>query len=170
MKLTSVTFKGTQVKLKGNLPKVSTEAEDFTYVKNDLTEQSLYDLEDKIKVIIAVPSLDTSVCATETRKFNENLAKKDLIAIVISKDLPFAQKRFCETEGIKNMMVVSDFRYNDFSEYYNTEMMDGPLKGLSARAVIILDAKNIVKYVELVPEITSEPDYTKILAAIDALK
>lgn len=170
MQQNSVTFKGTLIKLKGNLPKLSTQAEDFTFVKNDLTEQSLYDLEDKIKVIIAVPSLDTGVCATETRKFNENLASKDLIAIVISKDLPFAQKRFCETEGIINMMVVSDFRYNDFSEYYNTEMMDGPLKGLSARAVIVLDANNIVKYVELVPEITTEPDYTKILAAIDALK
>ena len=168
--MAKVTHKGNPVKLKGELPKLNAEAEDFTYVKNDLKEESLYDLEDIIKVIIAVPSLDTGTCATETRKFNEKLAaKKGVIGIVISKDLPFAQRRFCETEGIKNVMAVSDYRYNDFTENYNTEMLDGALKGLSARAVFVLDQDNVVKYVELVSEISSEPDYDKVMAAVEVL-
>jgi thiol peroxidase len=167
--MAKVTHKGNPIKLKGDLPKLNSTATDFTYVKNDLKEESLYDLEDKVKVIIAVPSLDTSTCATETRKFNEKLSEKGVIGIVISKDLPFAQRRFCETDGIKNIMAVSDFRYNDFTEAYNTEILDGALKGLSARAVIVLDEDNIVRYTELVPEISSEPDYDKALAAVDSL-
>ena len=165
--MAKVTYKGKPIKLRGELPKVNSVAEDFTYVKNDMTEESLYDIEDKIKVIIAVPSLDTGVCATETRKFNEKLAaNKDVVGIVISKDLPFAQRRFCETDGIKNVIAVSDFRYNDFTENYNTEIIEGHMKGLSARAIIVLDTDNVVKYVELVPEITSEPIYDKVMELI----
>jgi thiol peroxidase len=166
----TVTFKGKTVKLKGNLPKLNSEAEDFTFVKNDLSEQSLYDLGDLIKVIIAVPSLDTGVCAAEARKFNEKLGTRShVVGVVISKDLPFAQKRFCETDGIKNIITVSDFRYSDFTQTFNTEMIDGPLKGLSARAVFVLDEDNVITYSELVPEVTTEPDYDKILKAVDDL-
>lgn len=168
--MAKTTFKGTEVKLNGKFPSLETEAEDFTFVKNDLTEYSLYDFENKIKVLIAVPSLDTGTCATETRKFNEKLAaKKDVVGLVISKDLPFAQKRFCETDGITNIMAVSDFRYNDFTESYHTAILDGKLKGLSARAIFVIDKNNIIKYSELVPEITAEPDYDKAIAAVDKL-
>lgn len=168
--MTTVTHKGKEVQLKGSLPKVGAKAEDFTAVKNDLSEVSLYDFEDKVKVLMGVPSLDTNPCALETRTFNQKLGQKEgVVGIVISKDLPFAQRRFCETEGIKNVVALSDYRYNDFCNEYKTELVTGLLKGLSARAVFVVDKKNVIRYVELVPEITSEPNYDKVLAAVDEL-
>lgn len=168
--MATVTLKGKEVQLKGNLPKEGSKAEDFTVVKTDLSEVSLYDFEDKVKILIGVPSLDTGTCAMETRTFNNKLAKKKgVIGIVISKDLPFAQSRFCETEGIKNVIAVSDYRYNDFCNDFKTEIVTGGLKGLSARAVFVLDKTNIIRYVQLVPEITSEPDYDKVMVAVDEL-
>jgi thiol peroxidase len=163
-------FKGHKVKLLNDLPEIGDEAFDITLVKNDLTEQSLFDLEDKIKVLIGVPSLDLGICQTETRKFNKALEnKKDVIGIVISKDLPFAMKRFCETDGISNVIAGSDYRYGDFTREFNTEMIDGPFKGLSARTVFIVDKKNKIRYVQLVPEIGQEPDYDAVIEAIDSL-
>lgn len=168
--MTFVTFKGLTVSLKGNLPELESKAPDFKFVKTDLSEKSLYELENIKKVIIAVPSLDTRVCATETRKFNEKLDQRtDTLGLVISKDLPFAIKRFCEVEGIKNVEAVSDFRYAEFSSLYNTEMMDGPLKGLSARIVFVLDKNNHIKLIDLVPEIAQEPDYDHVLKILDAI-
>jgi thiol peroxidase len=165
-----VTFKGLSVNLKGDIPSVGDIAPNFRFVKTDLTETSLYELGNKAKVIIAVPSLDTGVCATETRKFNEKLAEKhNLIGLVISKDLPFAIKRFCEIDGIKNVVVGSDFRYNEFCNNYNTEMMEGPLKGLSARIVFVLDKDNVIRHVDLVSEVATEPDYDTILEAVAKL-
>ncbi|MCL4155482.1 UNVERIFIED_CONTAM: hypothetical protein GTU68_033733 [Idotea baltica] len=136
-----------------------------------MSEASLYDDYDgKVKVIIALPSLDTGVCQIETRKFNEELASRgDVAGIIVSKDLPFAMKRFCEAEGIENVIIASDYRYSDFINEYNTEILTGPLKGLSARAVFVIDQKNNIKYSELVPEIAQEPEYDKVLAAVDAL-
>lgn len=166
----TVTHKGNIVNLKGNLPKPGEKAPDFTFVGTDLSEQTLYGLGDKIKVILAVPSLDTGVCAMETRKFNEHLASRDnIVGLVVSKDLPFAMKRFCETDGIKNIVSASDFRYNEFGTKFNSDMVDGKLKGLSSRAIFILDKNNTIKYVELVPEITQEPDYANALKAIESI-
>ncbi|WP_018341788.1 thiol peroxidase [Cytophaga aurantiaca] len=169
--MTKVTLKGNAVSIKGDLPGLGTTASDFTFVKSDLSEGTLYGQGDAIKVIIAVPSLDTSTCALETRQFNQKLANETGVkALVISKDLPFAMKRFCETEGIKNVTSGSDFRSSEFIQKYNTEILDGPLKGLSARAIIVVDKNNVVRYTELVPEISAEPNYDNVLKAIAGLK
>lgn len=170
MSLNSTKFKGNPVNLLNKIPEVGKKAFDFTFVKTDLTEGSLYDLEEKVKVILSVPSLDTGVCQIETKKFNEKLSALDgVMGIVISKDLPFAMKRFCETEGIKNVFSGSDYRYQDFGQEFNVEMIDGPMKGLLARAVFVLDKENTIKYAELVPEITQEPDYDKAIEAVKSL-
>lgn len=170
MSLETTSFKGKPVELLDELPGINQEAFDFTFVKTDLTESSLYDFDGKIKVLIAVPSLDTGVCQRETRQFNERLsAKKGVVGIVVSKDLPFAMKRFCETEGLSNIVSASDYRYLDFTREYCTEMVDGPLKGLSARAIFIVDRDNKIRYVELTPDVLAEPDYDKVMEAVDQL-
>jgi thioredoxin-dependent peroxiredoxin len=171
MSLQATKFGGRTVNLLDPLPEVGEIAFDFTFVKSDLSEGTLYDFDDKIKVVLGVPSLDTGICQTETRKFNERLGSVDgVVGIVISKDLPFAMKRFCETEGIDNIISASDFRYGDFTTEFGTEMIDGPLKGLSARAIFIIDKENKIRYVQLTPEITVEPDYDAVMDALKALK
>ncbi len=113
------------------------------------------------------PSLDTSVCATSVRKFNKLAASlPDTVVLAISKDLPFAHARFCTTEGIENVIPLSDFRFSDFDESYGVRMADGPLGGLLARAVVIIGKDGKVMYTELVPEITQEPDYDKAIEAV----
>ncbi len=162
-------FKGNAVNLKGNIPETGSKAPDFTYVKEDLSEGSLKSLGSMNKVIIAVPSLDTGICQMETVRFNKELAsRKDVVGLVVSKDLPFAMKRFCAAEGIENVTIASDFRGN-FTSQYNTEMTDGPLKGLSSRVVFVLDKDNNIKHTELVSEVTEEPNYDEILRAVDNL-
>jgi|SRR5690554_5976284 len=162
-------FKGSEVKLKGSVLAAGSQAPDFTFVKEDLSEGRLSDLGNKKKIIIAVPSLDTGVCQTETKRFNAELAKrKDVAGIVVSKDLPFAMNRFCTAEGIENVQIASDFR-GDFTSQYNTEMIDGPLKGLSSRAVFVLDGHNNIKHTELVGEVTEEPNYDEILRVVDSI-
>ena len=168
--MAQVTLKGNTTRIKGDLPAIGSIAPDFKFVKTDLTDSSLYEEGSKVKVIIAVPSLDTGVCALETRQFNQKLANKaNVTGVVISKDLPFAMRRFCETEGIKNVVSASDFRFNEFSQKYNTEITEGPMKGLSARAVFVVDANHVIRYTELVPEIAQEPDYDQVMAAVDKL-
>lgn len=166
----TVTLKGKQVLLKGELPDVGEIAPDFTAVRSDLGEVSLYDVEGKNKVIISLPSVDTKVCALEASRFNLELAgMENMVIIMVSKDLPFALKRFCDGEGITNLIPTSDFRYSDFGTEFNAEMVNGPLKGLLARTVFVLDKDNRIKYVQLVPEITDEPDYDAVLDAVKAL-
>ncbi len=168
--MTTVNLKGSPVAIKGEIPAANTSAENFSFVKADLSEASLDDFGGKVKVLLAVPSLDTGVCAIETKRFNEELSTMDGVeAIVISKDLPFAMNRFCETNGIENVTSASDFRYNSFTQQYNTEILEGPLKGLSSRAVFVVDQNNQITYSELVPEITQEPNYEAALAAINDL-
>jgi thiol peroxidase len=168
--MAQITFKGNPVHTAGDLPKESEKAKDFKVVKDDLTEASLSSFGDKIKVLIAVPSLDTSVCALETRSFNQKLnAKEGVVGIVVSKDLPFAMKRYSESNQVKGIVNASDFRYGEFVKNYNTELVDGPLKGLSARAVFVLDRDNTIRYTELVPEIAEEPNYDKALEVVDKL-
>lgn len=166
-----VKFKDQSFRLKTDrLLSVGSEAPDFTYVRNDLSERSLHDFEKKIKVIMGVPSLDTGVCQAQTRKFNQALEKyENVVGIVISKDLPFAQKRFCVAEGIENVETGSDYRYSDFSEEFGMEMIEGPFKGLTARSVFVVDKKNVIQHVELVPEVGMEPNYDAALKVIEKL-
>ena len=159
-------FKGSPVKLAGDVLEVGDTAPDFTYVKQDLSEGTLYEHSDSKKVIIAVPSLDTGICQMETRRFNQDLADKNGVkGIVISKDLPMAMKRFCAAEGIEDVEIASDFRGN-FAESYKTLMTDGPLKGLSARVVFVVDGDNKITYREVVDDITHEPNYDAVLEAL----
>jgi thiol peroxidase len=169
--MATVTLGGIPAKIKGEIPKPGEKAKDFRFVNTDLSDGSLFGEGNTVKVIIAIPSLETSVCATETRKFNEKLSSlgDGVSGLVISKDLPFSMKKFCEVEGIKNVRAVSDFRYHDFVTTYNTEILEGAFKGLSARAVFVVDSQNKISYSELVSEIGHEPNYDKALATVKAL-
>ena len=166
--MATTNFKGQPVKLIGEFIQVGKVAPDFELVKSDLSSFALKDLKGKNIVLNIFPSLDTGVCATSVRKFNELAASLDNTTVVaVSKDLPFAQSRFCTTEGIKNLIAASAFRSPEFSKDYGVEMVDGPLAGLLARAVVVIDENGKVIHAELVPEIAQEPDYE---AAIKALK
>lgn len=160
-------FKGSQVKLIGEFIAVGKVAPDFKMTKTDLSEFSLSELKGKNVVLNIFPSLDTPVCATSVRKFNTLAAGlADTVVLAISKDLPFAHARFCTTEGIKDVIPLSDFRLSDFDQNYGVRMSDGPLYGLLARAVVVIGKDGKVKYTELVPEITQEPNYDAALAAL----
>lgn len=165
--MATTTFKGQPVKIYGEFIQVGAAAPDFELVKTDLSSFSLKELNGKNVVLNIFPSLDTSVCATSVRKFNQLAADMaDTVVLAISKDLPFAHTRFCSTEGIKNVIPLSDFRFSDFDENYGVRMADGPLAGLLARAVVVIGKNGKVVYTELVPEITQEPDYDKAIAAL----
>ena len=163
----TVTFKGTAVHTNGMMPQKGEMAPDFTAVAGDLSELSLGSLKGKRVILNIFPSLDTSVCATSVRKFNVKAAHLENVQVLaVSMDLPFAQGRFCTTEGIENVKPVSLFRSKDFAGIYGLMMVDGPLAGLTARAVIIVDENGKVIYAQLVPEITEEPDYDAALSAL----
>lgn len=165
-----VLFKGNKVTLIGDVPEAGDEAPEFTFVTTDLKEVSSYDLEDELMVLVSVPSLDTSVCLKEARKFNEALAKREGVAtLIVSADLPFAIKRACTTEGIDGIKAVSDYRYREFGEGFNLLMIDGPLKGLLARAVLVVK-NNMVVYTQVVPEIGQEPDYQAVYDILDRIQ
>lgn len=163
-----VHFIGEPVNLVGNLIQVSELAPDFSLVKNDLSELTLSSLKGKQVVLNIFPSLDTSICAASVRQFNKLAAElPNTVVLAISRDLPFAHGRFCTTEGISNVTTLSDFRSPEFARDYGLLMADSPLKGLLARAVIVINPAGRITYMELVPEITTEPNYD---AAVKALK
>lgn len=163
--MASTALRGNPVNLSGELPKVGDKAPDFSLIKQDMSTTTLGDYAGKVKILVAVPSLDTPVCAKETKEFNQQVAgMTDTVAIVVSGDLPFAQKRYCAAEGVENVVTGSQFRDMNFSKAYGTHMVDGPLQDLSARAVFVVDKEDKISYVELVPDITKEPDYDTILA------
>ncbi|MBN2369824.1 MAG: thiol peroxidase [Vicinamibacteria bacterium] len=165
--MATITFKGIPVHTSGELPAVGERAPDFNLTKNDLADVSLADFSGKKKLLNIVPSLDTGVCAASTRRFNQEAAdRKDAVVLVVSNDLPFAQKRFCDSEGIRNVLTLSELRARKFGEDYGVRILDGPLAGLLSRAVVVLDRNDRVLYTEQVPEIASEPDYDKALAAL----
>ena len=165
--MSTVTLGGNAVNLKGIFPEAGQIARNFTMVKGDLSEASLSDWAGKKVILNIFPSLDTAVCATSVRKFNQLAAgKADTVVLAISKDLPFAQGRFCTTEGIENVVPLSAFRNDSFGEDYGVAMADGPLAGLLARAVVVIGKDGKVVYSQLVPEITTEPDYEKAIAAL----
>lgn len=163
----TVTLAGNPIHLAGHFPTKGTKAPAFTLVGTDLADVSLAGLAGKRKVLNIVPSLDTPVCQTSTRKFNEQAGNiANTVVLVISADLPFAMKRFCETEGLQNVQSLSTLRGREFMANYGVEIIDGPLAGLTARAVLVLDADDTVLHAELVPEIKQEPDYAAALAAL----
>lgn len=166
--MTHTNFKGHPVTLSGTFIQPGQLAPDFALTKNDLSEFSLNTVKGKHVVLNIFPSLDTSVCATSVRQFNKIAAQlPNTVVLAISKDLPFAHGRFCTTEGIDNVIALSDFRSPEFAQDYGLLMQDGPLKGLLARAVIVINPDGKVAYTELVQEITTEPNYD---AAVKALK
>lgn len=164
--MATTAFKGAPVSLAGEFVKAGAQAPDFELVKTDLSSLTLKELSGKKVILNIFPSLDTGVCATSVRKFNKLAAGlPDTVVLAISKDLPFAHSRFCTTEGIENVVPLSDFRVTGFDRAYGVLMTDGPLKGLLARAVVVVDKDGTVAYSELVPEITQEPDYDKAIEA-----
>src|SRR5690349_314839 len=165
--MAKVTLGGNAVTVNGNFPKAGETAPDFTLTGGDLKEVSLKDYAGKRKVLNIVPSLDTPVCQTSTRTFNQKAsALNNTVVLVVSADLPFASKRFCTTEGLNNVVSLSTFRNRDFHSKYGVDVADGALKGLTARAVVVLDENNKVLHSQLVPEIKNEPDYDAALTAL----
>src|SRR3569623_2043307 len=165
--MATVTLKGNAIHTNGELPAVGSAAPDFHLVDKDLKDVRLVDFKGKKKLLNIVPSLDTSVCATSTRKFNEYVkGRKDLAELVISSDLPFAQGRYCSSEGLDNDNTLTKMRSRNFAKDYGVLIEDGPLAGITARAVVARDENDRVVYTELVPEIAQEPNYDKALAAL----
>jgi thiol peroxidase len=166
--MSQVTLGGNPIDVAGSFPSTGQQAPDFTLVGADLGDVKLANFAGKRKVLNIVPSLDTPTCATSTRKFNEAAGKLDNTAVVVvSGDLPFAAKRFCVTEGLQNVVTASTFRGTDFAKAYGVDVTSGPLKGLTARAVVVIDANDKVVYSELVSEIKNEPNYDAALAALN---
>jgi thiol peroxidase len=160
-------LKGNPVNTSGELPERGSALPSFSLVKSDLSEAGPGDFKGKRLLLNIFPSLDTGVCATSVRKFNEKAAGLDnTVVLAISKDLPFAMGRFCTTEGINNVVTLSGFRDSEFGKAFGIDMTDGPLKGLYARSVVVADENGKVEYTELVPEITQEPDYDRALEAL----
>lgn len=165
--MSSVTFKGNSVHVDGEFPKVGDKAPAFRLVAGDLSDKSLSDFAGKRKVLNIFPSIDTGVCAASVRHFNRDAAGlKNAVVLCISADLPFAQARFCGAEGIENVVMLSMMRGRAFLEDYGVAMTDGPLAGLAARSVVVLDEHDKVIHAQLVDELTHEPDYDAALKAL----
>lgn len=167
--MANVTLQGNPVHTNGELPATGSAAPDFKLTKGDLGDVSLGDFGGKKKLLNIVPSLDTPVCATSTKKFNDYAKQHgDTTMLVISADLPFAQARFCGNEGIENVVPLAMFRDQKFATDYGVLQADGPMAGLTARAVVVLDAEDKVRYTQLVSEVAEEPDYEAALKALEA--
>lgn len=166
--MAKITLKGNEINTNGELPAVGSQAPNFRLVDGELNDRSLADYAGKKKLLNIVPSLDTPVCATSTKKFN-GYAKDhtDTVMLVIAADLPFAMGRFCGAEGTDNVIPLSLMRSKSFAKDYGVLITDGPLAGITARAIVVLDENDKVVYTELVPEIAQEPDYDAAIAALD---
>jgi len=165
--MATVTLKGNEIHTLGNLPSVGSEAPNFTLTKNDLSPTTLSDYKGQKVVLNIFPSVDTGTCAQSVRQFNQEAAELDNTKILcISKDLPFAQARFCGAEGIDKVETLSDFRDGNFGKAYNATFTDGPLQGLLSRAVVVLNENGTVKYAEQVAETVDEPNYKAALEAL----
>jgi thioredoxin-dependent peroxiredoxin len=165
--MSTVTFQGKPIHTSGELPKVGDKAPDFRLVNKDLKDVSLADFKGKKKLLNIVPSLDTPVCATSTKKFNDFAEEQgNVVMLAVSADLPFAANRFCGTEHLERIVPLSLMRSRDFAKDYGVLIEDGPLEGIAARAVVVLDENDKVAYTELVSEISQEPDYDKAMEAM----
>jgi thiol peroxidase len=164
--MATITHKGKEIHTSGSLPAKGSKAPDFRLTKGDLVDVSLGDFAGKVKILNIVPSLDTSVCALSAKRFNEEIKKlTSALVLTVSRDLPFAQKRFCEAEKIDSVVVLSELRSRKFGSDYGVEIVDGALAGLLARSIVVLDASDRVLHTEQVPDIGKEPDYAAALAA-----
>ena len=165
--MAQIKLKGNPVNTSGDLPKVGAAAPDFHLTDADLKDVSLSSFKGKKKLLNIVPSLDTPTCALSTKKFNDHAkGRGDTVILVVSADLPFAQKRFCSAENTTSVKTLSMMRDRNFAKDYGVLIQDGPLKGITARAIVVIDEHDKVKYTELVPEIAQEPNYDKALAAL----
>ena len=163
----AVTLKGNPVTLVGDELKVGDKAPDFVLKANDMSDKSLKDFAGKVKIISIVPSLDTPVCDTQTRRFNKDAGGLDgVVVLTVSVDLPMAQKRWCGAAGVENVVCLSDFKDHSFGKAYGVRIKE---VGLLARQVMVVDKDDTIKYVELVPEVTQEPNYDAALAAAKGL-
>jgi thiol peroxidase len=165
--MATITLGGTPIHTSGELPVPGSKAPDFLLTKTDLSDVSLKDYSGKRVVLNIFPSIDTSVCATSVRRFNAEIDKIDnAVCLCASLDLPFAHARFCGTEGLDRVISVSELRNREFGERYGVRVIDGPLAGLLARAVVIIDENGVVRHSQLVPEIKEEPDYEAALQVL----
>lgn len=165
--MATITLKGNEIHTNGELPAVGSDAPDFHLVDGELNDRRLVDYAGKKILMNIVPSLDTPVCAISTKKFNEAAAdKNDVVMLVIAADLPFAMGRFCGAENVDKVIPLSMMRSRNFAKDYGMLIEDGPLAGITARAIVVIDENGKVVYTELVPEIAQEPDYDKALAAL----
>lgn len=165
--MAQITLKGNPIHTSGDLPKVGSAAPAYTLVRTDLSEVTPKELAGQRVVLNIFPSLDTPTCAASVRKFNARANEKpNTTVLCVSADLPFAQKRFCGAEGLDNVVPASTFRAAEFGQAYGVTLTDGPLKGLLARAVVVVDEAGKVVHTELVPEIAQEPDYNAALAVL----
>lgn len=166
--MSTITLKGTPIHTAGTLPAIGATAADFKLTKTDLSDVSLKDFSGKKIVLNIFPSIDTGICAASARRFNKDASTlQNTVVICVSKDLPFAHKRFCEAEGLTNVVPTSAIRDDSFARGYGVNIIDGPMAGLFSRAVVIIGEDGKVKYSEQVPEIVHEPNYE---AALNALK
>lgn len=165
--MATIKLQGNEVHTNGDLPKVGDNAPDFSLVNAELGDVSLASYKGKKKLLSIVPSLDTPVCATSTKKFNETAKEKsDAVFLMIAADLPFAMSRFCKAEGTDNVIALSMMRSRKFAKDYGVLIEDGPLAGITARAIVVIDENDKVIHSELVPEIAQEPNYDAALAAL----
>ncbi len=164
--MATIKFKGNPIETNGELPSVGDKAPDFTLVADDLSEKSLSDFAGKKKIVTINPSIDTGVCQKTARRFNEKISGKDgAVVLYVSADLPFALKRFCGAEGLDDVITLSSFR-STFAKDYGVEMQGGPLKGLTGRAVVVIDENDEVVYSAFTDDIVEEPDYEAVLAKL----
>ncbi|MBM4352266.1 MAG: thiol peroxidase [Deltaproteobacteria bacterium] len=164
-----ITLGGNAIHTVGELPAVGTKAPDFRLTKGDLSDVGLKDFAGKRVIVNIVPSLDTGVCAASARHFNQDATElPGTVVLTVSNDLPFAQSRFCEANGIDNVIPLSQLRGREFGKAWGVEITDGPLAGLLSRAVVVLDGEGTVLHAQQVPEIKQEPDYEAVLAALKA--
>ena len=165
--MAKITHGGAPVNTSGNLPAIGSIAPDFKLVKSDLTNLTLSELKGKKLILSIFPSQETGVCSASIRKFNQLAAgEKNVVVLGISKDLPFAHKHFCESEGITNVVTLSGYRDQGFGKSYGIDTLDGPFGGLYARSIVVIDENGKVVYTELVPETAQEPDYNAALAVL----
>lgn len=167
LNMASITLKGNAINTSGKLPNIGDKSPDFKLIANDLSIKTLADFSGKKIILNIFPSIDTGTCATSVRNFNKEVAHlNNTVVLCISRDLPFAQARFCGAEGIENVITLSDFAAGNFGKAYGLEIIDGPLAHLHSRAIVVLDENKTVIYSEQVSEITDEPNYKNALKAI----
>ncbi len=165
--MATITFKGNAIQTSGNLPEIGQNCPDINLTKTDLSQTDLSEYKGKKVILNIFPSIDTGICAMSAKAFNKSATEvENAVVVCVSKDLPFAHSRFCEAEGLNNVVCASSYKDDSFENAFNVLMKDGPLSGLFSRAVVILDEAGKVIYTEQIPEIVQEPNYDEALAAL----